>query len=208
MTDIVDRAVKSAVVADILIIDWYLRPGNADIAKEVLVRVLKSDQDLNGRLRLIIVYTGALPLEDRRNELKGFLEERGFSVQLFDERVPSVAVASCRICFVEKASGAAGKAVDDLPEFAISEFSDQAREMMPAFALTGIAALREATHHLLATFRSRLDPAFVGHRMLLPEPEGLPRVCAERPHAANTRSIVSSALARLLFGGRRNWGMV
>ena len=171
VADIVDRAVKSAVVADILIIDWYLRPGNADIAKEVLVRVLKSDQDLNGRLRLIIVYTGALPLEDRRNELKGLLEERGFSVRLFDERVPSVAVASCRICFVEKASGATGKAVDELPDFAISEFSDQAKGLMPGFALTGIAALREATHHLLATFSSRLDPAFVGHRMLLQDPE-------------------------------------
>jgi len=171
VADVIDRAVKSAVVADILIIDWYLLPGNPDIAKEVLVRVLKNDQDLNGRLRLIIVYTRALPLEERRNELKEFLEERGFSLQLFDERVPSVVVASCRICFVEKASGATGKAVDELPEFAISEFSDQAKGLMPAFALTGIAALREATHHLLATFSSRLDPAFVGHRMLLQEPE-------------------------------------
>lgn len=167
--DIIQRGVNSARVADVLIIDWYLRKGDPEITKSILLEVLRGDVGLNGRFRLVIVYTSEAPLADRRNELQVFLSENGLNAQPFDGAAPSLKLHSCRICFVGKSNGRAGTSVDELPDFAISQFTDEARGLLPAYALNGIAALREKTHHLLATFSAKLDPAFVGHRVLTGE---------------------------------------
>lgn len=165
-SDVIKRAVSSARVADVLIIDWYLRKGDPEITKSILLEVLKSDSGLNGRFRLVIVYTSEAPLEDRREELQKYLEAEGIYPKPFEGAAPSLKLNSCRICFVKKSDGFTGKTVDELPDFAITEFSEEAKGLMPAYALNGIAALRETAHHLLATFSSKLDPAFVGHRLL------------------------------------------
>jgi len=168
--DIIKRAVEAAAIADVLIIDWYLRAGDASFAKSILATVLERDKELQGRLRLVIVYTSAAPLAERRKDLKDALEERGFKVRASADEM-ALQVDTCRIRFVEKAFANVGVGVADLPDLAIREFAQQAQGLLSAFTLSGIAALREATHHLLATFGKKFDPAFVGHRMLISDPE-------------------------------------
>lgn len=60
-----------------------------------------------------------------------------------------------------------GVPVEALPDLAIGEFAKHSNGLLSNFALLGIAALRESTHHLLAVLDRRLDPAFVGHRMMI-----------------------------------------
>ena len=59
----------------------------------------------------------------------------------------------------------------DLPKFLIHEFSKLTEGLMPNVALTAIAAIREASHHILARYDSSLDAPLLVHRALIPNPE-------------------------------------
>ncbi len=163
--DVVSRAVKAAEVADIVILDWYLKPADNTLALTILQQIVEGDREQNGRLRLIVVYTSAAPLDERCQELKNHLEGAGFECSI--PAADILIVANCRIRFVKKHDGKSGVSVEALPDLAIGEFAKHSNGLLSNFALLGIAALRESTHHLLAVLDRRLDPAFVGHRMMI-----------------------------------------
>lgn len=164
---VIDRAVRAATVADVVIIDWYLRPNQGHLACVILERILGKDQELNGRLRLVIVYTSADPLADRRKALAKHLRKARFEATEDPDDDTLLTIGACRVRFVRKRSNNAGMAVEDLPDFAVEEFAKLSNGLLANFALLGIAALRDATHHILSNLDSGLDTAFVGHRMLL-----------------------------------------
>jgi Response receiver domain len=169
---IVDRAVRAALVADIVIIDWYLRKGDDSLALSILAEILTKDRESNGRLRLVLVYTSAVPLNDRRDALVSHLAKHGIECKRVGKEELLLQADDCRIKFVQKKNGDHGETVDALPDMAIEEFAQHSSGLLSNFALLGIGALREATHHLLSTFDRRVDPAFVGHRLLVRETEG------------------------------------
>lgn len=169
---IVERAVHAALVADIVIIDWYLRAGDASLALSILAEILRRDRESKGRLRLIIVYTSAVPLNDRRDTLVQHLAGQGIDCKCGEGEELVLQADSCRIKFVQKKDGDKGEVVDALPSLAIEEFAQHSSGLLSNFALLGIGALRDTTHHLLSTFDQRIDPAFVGHRLLVREAEG------------------------------------
>lgn len=164
---VIDRAVRAATVADVVIIDWYLRPNQDNLARSILEKILTEDRELNGRLRLVIVYTSADPLADRREALAKHLEKANFKPLKDPDDDTLLTIGACRVRFVRKRSLNTGMAVEDLPDFAVEEFAKHSNGLLANFALLGIAALRDATHHILANLDSKLDTAFVGHRMLL-----------------------------------------
>jgi len=167
--NIIDRAVRAASVADVVIIDWYLRKADDGLARSILEKILLKDKEMNGRLRLVLVYTSAAPLADRRNDLAGHLRGVGFEMVEDPDDDTLLSVGNCRIRFVKKRSLNTGTAVEDLPDLAIEEFAKHSNGLLANFALLGIAALRDATHHILANLNRRMDSAFVGHRMMLGE---------------------------------------
>lgn len=164
---VIDRAVRAATVADVVIIDWYLRPNQDSLARSILEKILTEDRELNGRLRLVIVYTSADPLADRRKALARHLKKAKFEPLEDPDDDTLLTIGACRVRFVRKRSINMGMAVEDLPDFAVEEFAKHSNGLLANFALLGIAALRDATHHILANLDSKLDTAFVGHRMLL-----------------------------------------
>lgn len=170
--DVISRAVKAAEVADIVIVDWYLRRTDDALALSILGRILADDQTREGRLRLILVYTSAVPLQERREELAAHLKTEGINCHLHEEDDALIEAENCRIRFVQKRVGKEGSTLEALPELAVTEFSRLSSGLLSNFALLGIGALRDATHHLLATFDRRLDPAFVGHRAMLGDADG------------------------------------
>ena len=169
---IIERAVRAALVADIVIIDWYLRKGDESLALSILGEILGKDRDAKGRLRLILVYTSAVPLNARRDALVEHLDKQGFNCNRIGDEELLLQIDNCRIKFVQKKYGENGAAVTALPELAIEEFARHSSGLLSNFALLGIGALRDTTHHLLSTFDRRIDPAFVGHRLLVREEEG------------------------------------
>jgi hypothetical protein len=167
---IVQRAVTACTNADVVILDWFLRKGNAELSQRALVELLHQDREQNGRMRLVIVYTSATPLIDRRSNLETRLTAEGFEFKRPEGAQPTLKVGSTRIVFAEKSWGKEGTKVADLPMLAISEFAKEAEGLMPAFAMSAVAAVRDGTHHILSLFRSNLDPALLGHRMVLQDP--------------------------------------
>jgi hypothetical protein len=164
---VVERAVRAAAVADIVIIDWFLRKNSDSLARAILETILKQDAAQNGRLRTVVVYTSATPLVERRDKLVEHLTKAGFKVESPPSDDTLLTVDSCRIRFVQKRSLNVGTKVEELPDVAIAEFAQHSSGLLANFALLGVAALRDATHHVLANLTSKMDAAFVGHRMLL-----------------------------------------
>ena len=59
----------------------------------------------------------------------------------------------------------------ELPKLVINEFKKLSMGILPAAALNAVSALRERSHVLLSAFRKELDPAFVFHAAVIPNPE-------------------------------------
>jgi hypothetical protein len=62
-------------------------------------------------------------------------------------------------------------AIPDLPARLRSEFATLTTGLITAVALASLSALREDTHRVLKTLGPRLDPAYLGHRAALADPE-------------------------------------
>lgn len=59
----------------------------------------------------------------------------------------------------------------DLPAKLVTEFAALGAGLIPGVALAALAAVRHDTHRLLGTLNPRLDAAFLGHQLALPQPQ-------------------------------------
>ena len=181
---IVNRSVKMARSADIVVLDWELggkKAGDKGThkARKIITTILKEDSLVRGRQRLIAVYTAEPNLEAVYSDVVADVEKRDY----FGGKLKPDKDALClsndttRIVFLNKKTGQTNPSNNttvsekDLPQRLILEFVEMNSGLLPCIALHSIASIREATHHILSTFRSRLDPALVSHRSLLPSPE-------------------------------------
>ncbi len=172
--EMVERAVKIAANADIVVVDWQLEDRSSQKAKEIIRQILLRDDDRKGRLRLIAVYTGQPGVALLAEELREFLNRR--DLQPDSSNASVLSEPAVRIVFLQKASDGATRVADgvsesELPERLIDEFSRLNEGLLSTVALEAIAAVREGSHHILATFHSGLDAAFVLHRCVIPHPE-------------------------------------
>ena len=157
-------------VADIAILDWKLAPKDPTIARDAIVSIVKSDIECGGRVRLIAIYSDANAV-DVLTELEALLKENGFSLNLEDKELKG---EHALIVFFQKPKTPKPTAdvveYKDLPDRTIEEFSKLTSGLLPVAALSAITEIRQQTHHLLATFPSTLDGAFIAHRCLIPDP--------------------------------------
>ncbi len=169
--DLVGTVVDCGRKADVLVLDWQIGKDNGDTAVRVVNRVLAEDLKQGGRLRLVVIYTGEPQLASCCTTV---LEQvKGLSL-LSDGRFVLVK-ENFRVVFIRKTDGATvpGDATSerDLPERIIREFAEFAGGLLPNAAMSAAAAVRENVHVLLRRFGKELDGAYLGHRMLLPQPE-------------------------------------
>ena len=156
-----------AQAADILILDWFLANKNPTIAKSAIINILAKDKENGGRLRLIVIYsvqTGIDVIDELDKALDSFKKSED-GLQLQDEHT--------LIVFFQKPGTIKATQIveyENLPQSVIDSFTILTSGLLPAAALTAIAAIREQTHHLLATFSADLDAAFLTHRCLIPDP--------------------------------------
>jgi len=172
------NTLAAARIADVLILDWFLDSTNQNSSKtrDLICSVLKTDESLGGRLRLICVYTGMPRIDELAVLLlKDILDVsalQGFTI-LPDE--PTVIQSrNAKIVFANKLSvGDSEKSMGlrQLPDFVADHFSDLAQGLLPATVVGAVAAIRKTTHHLIATFHPDLDGAFAAHRLMIPNRE-------------------------------------
>ncbi len=165
-SDLVDLALRSAKIADLVILDWLLNGSYAATVAAIDAIAEKS----RGRLTVIVVFTGEEDLErvgDRLghdadfNPAGDFILERDSTIVLVFGK-PGVT----RIDGQDRRTAE----YSDLPRMIREDLEMVFKGLMPEFAFRGINVLREAAPRILASFGPDLDIGALVHRALLPEP--------------------------------------
>ena len=178
--DAVNQATSLAEIADIVVLDWNLGKDNGAKARSLILKVI-GEGSASDRMRLIAIYTGESDLRAVANSAAEVLSEH------YGE-------APCRPCEFVAVKGSVrlvvfGKeytrvppedanlsqrilASSELPNRLILEFAKMTTGLLPNVAISGLSELRAQTHRLLTMFSRSLDPAYLGHRVLLPNPSG------------------------------------
>jgi hypothetical protein len=174
LDEIVETTFLAARFSDISIIDWQLQVGSSSAAIAIVKKLLDSDRENGGRLRLIIIYTGESDLEAASRQLSEALVD---AVKTNDKNFKILESQNARIRFFNKPTRADYIANPDvvswesLPDRAIEEFAILSKGLLKAFALESVAAIRNDTHRLLAQFSPIMDGVYAGQRATATDPD-------------------------------------
>ena len=174
--DFHERTVKTAGRADIVILDWKIHESVGDAALNVMRDILREDRQ---RLRLVAFYTGEPNLHEIFDRIKNVAAEFYEDDELLVTGEFRISKGPLHIVVLAKRG-----TVDDLrPEVQYQEVGEDqlADRLANEFALmtgglvrncaiAGIAAIRDNAHRILTKFEKNLDPAYLGHRLMLPHP--------------------------------------
>lgn len=145
-----------------------------------IITSLLSDLDTKNSIKLILVYTGEVNLQDIASSIESSLREEdihGFHIHADDPC--SVISTNCKIMVISKSNGGIGrphlpmlankiKRYDELPDFISEQFSDMTSGLLSIFAMESLAEIRRNFNHILTLFSKSLDAAYLAHQTLLP----------------------------------------
>ena len=167
---IVDPAAKRA---DVLVLDWWMHHDGGATSRSIISQLAQSD-DQQDRIRLIVIYTAVPDLSKIASEVARMLD----GAQVIGDKGNRVAAGSIRLVVLAKPDTKVDPTLaeevvpfSDLPNRVINEFAVAVEGLLSNVAFAAVAAIRNNTHRILNRFDRTLDPAFLGHRMLLPDPE-------------------------------------
>ena len=176
--DVVTQVTKITELADIVVLDWILDNDNGESTTS-LIRKLITEENGSDRIRLIAIYTGERNLGnvvDRVFEvlsttsgevpdrLSAFVAVKGpVRIAVFGKEHTPVPPED--ISLTNRLVG-----IPELPNRLINEFAEMTTGLLPNVAIAGLSEIRAQTHRLLTKFSSSLDPAYLGHRLLIPHP--------------------------------------
>lgn len=171
------RTVTVASRADIVILDWKIHDTTGDEALNLLRDILISDR-LNYRLRLLAIYTGEPNLRGVSDRVQATISEFYENDQMDASNPYRISKGPLQIVILakkgiprENGSGASQETAEvDLATQLVNEFAGMTEGLLRNVALSGISALRRQSHRILTRFDRHLDPAYLGHRQMLPNP--------------------------------------
>ncbi|WP_137823871.1 response regulator receiver domain [Pseudomonas sp. D(2018)] len=168
---LVDEIETIAQVADVLVLDWELRPGDHTASLEAILQIIDNDFASGGRLRFIVVYTAARQ-RIVKNTIKAALKER-FNPDAVKLDGHLIKIEHACVVVLNKPSHANSGAVplDELPDAILEHHASFSSGLLPAAAISAIGTLRGHTHQILGQFHEGLDAAFIAHRALIPKPD-------------------------------------
>jgi hypothetical protein len=175
---------EMAYRSDVVILDWNVYSDGGRRCIHLAKKLLSGDGA--GKLRVLVIYT-AQPPRDVEKRLESAL------------RLPRFVDGSTsrnhlHVMVLTKADGIAildedprATVVSDVPERVVAFVAESLYGILPVAALNALAAIRDNSQRLLATFDTALDPGFLGHRALLKYPEEaadqLPAIIADELRA-------------------------
>lgn len=185
--------------ADIVVLDWFLRDDDPQYTLDLLGDLLAGESDRNS-LRLVSIYTGEAQLEKvcagvveklMKASLKPVQDNAGTTVSYQHGRVVLYAKSNVNLAETFKDRSVVER---DLPGKLVEDFASMTSGLLPAIALTSLAAVREGAHKVLDRFSSDLDPAFLAHRMCLTNPDDAERQIVDNI-AEEFRGLMDNAVA-------------
>ena len=175
--------------ADIVILDWYLQltsesdkeldpEADAEIDDprgEYTISLISNliNEGSNKKLKLIVIYTG-----DNIATIKDQIAKE-FSPNKFKEEDFSMQINNVRIVLRGKGDNADNQynynkdlkkfvvPYVKLPDHILNEFTKMSSGLVSNYALESATLIRENTSQILGVFSPDLDPAYLGHRLLL-----------------------------------------
>jgi hypothetical protein len=164
--------------ADVLVLDWWMH-GDAGATSKAIIGQLAESNDQQDRMRLVIIYTAA-------QDLRSVAEEVGRSLDGAEVVRNRVMAGSIRLVVLAKPETKVDPSLAEdvvpfeaFPARVVKEFASAVEGLLSNVAFAALAAIRRNTHRMLNRFDRSLDPAFLGHRMLLPDPEDAERHLVE-----------------------------
>ncbi len=173
-----NRVVKASRVADIVCLDWEIYEDGGNTASAIIHDILREDDESNGRVRLIAIYTGdtrnteitkkiynRIPKQIREKQKLLINEENDLEINGTGIKV---------VCLFKKngtqilEQGSNQLEESEVPERLQEEFSALSTGLLSNVALATIASIRGITHRVLAQFPDELDGPWLHHRVMLP----------------------------------------
>lgn len=171
--DVAQYVANASKRADIICLDWQMNDNDDGVlATKIIEEILKIDEEIGGRLRLIAIYTG----EPRRDDILGLIanrinEDREEQDELVARDDVLVNSSGLRLAWRQKSLGNTNLphaiSEEQLPGELLTEFAQLSEGLLSNVALATISAMRDTTHHVLSKFTSELDGPFLHHRALL-----------------------------------------
>lgn len=198
---VVRRVLNSAIIADIVVIDWFLYDSSPNLTKRILREIAESDIAENGRLRFICVYTGQPLTDGVSHDVRESLGLGGVTVEEVREGVLYSEKQNCLAIVINKQAVSSA----DLPATLVSEFGNFANGLLPSFSLAAVGAIRKNIHHMVTRFGAHLDSAYVANRLISNPPEDVAEMMrellvAECDNALGLESVADQYLDRDAVG--------
>ena len=177
--------------ADVIILDWRLDleidkmdelnpEADAEVEDtrgEHTIRIINDQLKNNGnkKLKLIIIYTG-----DTIAAIKDVIEGQ-FTGYSFDEATYSMQINNVKL--IVRGKGEDGEKrydhnselkkflirYNELPNLITSTFASMSSGLVSNFALEALSNIRDNTSRILGAFSPMLDPAYLGHKVMIPD---------------------------------------
>lgn len=200
---VVRRVLNSALISDIIVIDWYLYDDSPSLTKRILKEIAENDVTENGRLRFICVYTGQPLINEVGADVKEAIARGGVYLEQVDEGLFFSKSQSCLVTVINKQAVLPA----DLPSSLVVSFAKFADGLMPSFALAAVGAIRKNIHHMVTRFGADLDSAYVANRLITNPPEDVAEMMrellvAECDNALGLESVADNYLDR---GAAEKW---
>lgn len=162
------RVVPAATRADIVLLDWRLG-DDGDRVLEFIADLVACDG-----LRLIAIYTSAGGLEDIARQIcekigGGCAHEPG-SFRVTADSL-TIEVYSKEGAVLTDKEQEREIATGDLPDRLVADFVRMTRGIVPSAAVAAIGDLRGGTPRVLRRLSADLDAGYLGHRILLSDPD-------------------------------------
>ena len=174
--------------ADVVILDWYLdikKEGNLiedpeadadndDPRGEFTLKLISDLLSQTGMLKLLIVYTGETDLFEITDSIYQKVNQRSFHkedcvIRSLNSKILVRAKSQNSETQFAHNPELKNKIVpyESLPTLIVEEFADMTNGLLSNFALSSISAIRNNTSRMLSVFSPKLDPAYLGHKILL-----------------------------------------
>lgn len=168
----IEKVIKRA---DALILDWELNDSGEN-AIEIVEKIIREELEGITKLRLVIIYTGeklnevSKKIQDsicKNLDHKLNLVDREYVFKLNHLRISIFGKENIQIDSKDKDRIIEEK---DLPKIVIEEFTKITMGLVSNVALESLSVLRRNTPLILGNLSSEMDPPYLAHRTLLPDP--------------------------------------
>lgn len=169
---------QSAKRSDVFILDWDINNDSGETAREIINMLISLDDSEYSRLRLIIIYTGEPDIDSISASIKEKITDEFKTDFSSDDNDFAFQKGHLRIAIFAKEETIVNPgceervlSITDLSDRLSTEFAKITSGLVSNVAIESLSVLRDNTHLFLSNLGPEIDPPYLTHRALLPNPD-------------------------------------